>query len=174
MCIRDSPSKDSMISFANTSAAMGKSLEQMIEAVADATTFEFERLKEFGIKTRQEGDKVKFTFRGVTTEVEKNADAVKEFLENIGNTTFAGAAIEQTKTLAGSISNLDQAYGLLAIAAGETAGANDIFAKSNNDLAAAISDPQYQEGVGKITAAFARMKAMVLSLIHISEPTRPY
>ena len=35
---------------------MGKSLNQMIEAVADATTGEFERLKEFGIKARTHGE----------------------------------------------------------------------------------------------------------------------
>ena len=35
---------------------MGKDLSQMIEAVADATTGEFERLKEFGIKAGKEGD----------------------------------------------------------------------------------------------------------------------
>jgi len=155
------PSRESMVSFANTSAAMGTSLEQMIEAVADATTFEFERLKEFGIKTKQETDKVIFSFRGTTTEVEKNATAVKEFLEEIGTNTFAGAAIEQTKTLAGSVSNLDQKFGLLAIAAGEVAGANDIFTKSNNDLADTISDPEFQEGIAILTAKFASLKTAV-------------
>lgn len=157
------PTRASMVSFANTSAAMGKSLEQMIEAVADATTFEFERLKEFGIKTKQEGDTVKFTFRGITTEVGKNADEVKRFLENIGNTAFAGAAIEQTKTLAGSISNLNQGFDNLKIAAGEAAGANAIFAKTNNDLATAISDPEFVEGLGILTARFASLKASAMS-----------
>ena len=158
------PSRAAMVSFANTSAAMGGSLEQMIEAVADATTFEFERLKEFGIKSSQEGDKVKFTFRGVTTEINKSADEVSGYLENIGNTVFAGAAIEQTKTLKGSISNLEQAYGNLAIAAGEVSGANDVFSKSNNDLAAAISDPQFQEGVANLTTAFAEIKAGLVGI----------
>ena len=158
------PSRAAMVSFANTSAAMGGSLEQMIEAVADATTFEFERLKEFGIKSSQEGDKVKFTFRGVTTEINKSASEVSEYLENIGNTVFAGAAIEQTKTLKGSISNLEQAYGNLAIASGEVSGANDVFAKSNNDLAAAISDPEFQEGMANLATAFAKIKASLIGL----------
>ena len=52
------PSRAAMVSFANTSAAMGQDLGSMIEAVADATTFEFERLKQFGIKSSQEGDKI--------------------------------------------------------------------------------------------------------------------
>ncbi|MDA8977537.1 hypothetical protein N9F71_00790 [bacterium] len=158
------PSRAAMVSFANTSAAMGKDLGQMIEAVADATTFEFERLKEFGIKSSKEGDIVKFTFRGVTTEVQRSATAVQEYLEEIGSTVFAGAAIEQTKTLKGSISNLDQAYGNLAIASGEVSGANDVFAKSNNDLAAAISDPEFQEGMANLATAFAKIKASLIGL----------
>ena len=43
------PSEDALRSYGNTASAMGKSLNQMIEAVADASTGEFERLKEFDI-----------------------------------------------------------------------------------------------------------------------------
>ena len=45
-----------------------QNLDQFIEAIADATTFEFERLKEFGIKSKQIGDDVQFTFRGQTDD----------------------------------------------------------------------------------------------------------
>jgi len=158
------PTKASMTSFANTSAAMGKSLEQMIEAVADASTMEMERLKEFGIKSRKEGDKVTFAFRGIETTVEQSSAAVLAYLTEIGNTTFAGAAIEQTKTLKGSISNLDQAFGNLAIAAGEVSGANDIFAKSNNDLSDSLNDPEFQEGVANLTTALAKIKAGLVGI----------
>ena len=44
------PSERALVSYGDTASAMGKSLDQMIEAVADAATGEFERLKEFGIK----------------------------------------------------------------------------------------------------------------------------
>jgi diaminopimelate decarboxylase len=44
------PTRAALTSFGNTASAMGKDLNQMIEAVADASTGEFERLKEFGIK----------------------------------------------------------------------------------------------------------------------------
>mgnify|MGYP000613078819 FL=1 len=158
------PTKASMTSFANTSAAMGTSLEQMIEAVADASTMEMERLKEFGIKSRKEGDKVTFAFRGIETTVEQSSAAVLAYLTEIGNTTFAGAAIEQTKTLKGSISNLDQAFGNLAIAAGEVSGANDIFAKSNNDLSDSLNDKEFQEGVANLTTALAKIKAGLVGI----------
>jgi len=47
-------SAKALASYGNTASAMGKSLNQMIEAVADAATGEFERLKEFGIKAKQQ------------------------------------------------------------------------------------------------------------------------
>lgn len=100
------PSERAMTSFGNTASAMGKSLEQMIEAVADASTGEFERLKEFGIKASQQGDKVSLTFRGVTTTIGNNAAEITAYLTKIGETDFAGAMSERMKTLDGDISNL--------------------------------------------------------------------
>ena len=100
------PTEKSLTAFGNTASAMGKSLDQMIEAVADAATMEFERLKEFGIKAKQEADVVKFTFQGVTTEVKKNADAIKGYLMGIGETNFGGAMAAQMETWEGQVSNL--------------------------------------------------------------------
>lgn len=99
-------SRDSMVSFANTASAMGKSLIQFTEAVADATTGEFERLKEFGIKASSEADKVTFTFRGVATTIGKNAEEITKYLKQIGEVEFAGAAKEQADKLGGALSNL--------------------------------------------------------------------
>ena len=104
------PSEAAIKSYSNTAAAMGKDLNQMIEAVADAATGEFERLKEFGIKAKQQGDDVSFTFRGVTTTVKKEADAISGYLRDIGDVTFAGAAEERMKTLDGAISNLGDTW----------------------------------------------------------------
>lgn len=100
------PGNEALRSYGNTASSMGKSLEQMIEAVADATTGEFERLKEFGIRARQQGDQVTFTFQGVSTTVGKNATEISEYLRSIGETQFAGAMEKQMDTLGGAFSNL--------------------------------------------------------------------
>ena len=100
------PTESALKSFGNTSAAMGKDLTQMIEAVADATTGEFERLKEFGIKAKQNGDEVSLTFQGVTTTIGNNAQEITGYLESIGNVQFAGAMEEQMNRLPGALSNL--------------------------------------------------------------------
>lgn len=101
------PSEVAMTSYGNTAAAMGKDLSQMIEAVADATTGEFERLKEFGIKASQENGKVALTFKGQTTTIRNNAKEIEKYLLNLGNVDFSGAMANRMKTLDGSIANLE-------------------------------------------------------------------
>ena len=65
------PSEAALQSYGDTSAALGKDLSQMIEAVADAATGEFERL-EFGIKAKNQWRyHIAFTFRGVTENVKQ-------------------------------------------------------------------------------------------------------
>ena len=123
------PSQEALQSYGNTASAMGKDLMQFIEAVADASTMEFERLKEFGIKARQESDSVSLTFRGKTTTIGKSAEEIQAYLLAIGQTEFAGAMEERAATLDGAFSNLgdtvDQFF--LSLTRGETGGLiNDV------------------------------------------------
>lgn len=104
------PSEKALKSYGNTAAALGQDLLQMVEAVADATTGEFERLKAFGIKSKSEGDRVSFTFQGVTTNIGKNAKEIEEYLIAIGENEFAGAMENRAKTLDGAISNLGDSW----------------------------------------------------------------
>ena len=104
------PTRAALTSFGNTASAMGKDLNQMIEAVADASTGEFERLKEFGIKAKKEGDNVSLTFQGVTTNIGNNAAEITAYLQAIGDNQFAGAMAERAKTLDGAIAGLGDTW----------------------------------------------------------------
>lgn len=104
------PSEKALTSYGNTASAMGKDLNQMIEAVADAATGEFERLKEFGIKSRIEGDNVAFTFQGVKTSVKNNAAEIEKYLTGLGENQFAGAMALRMETLDGSLANLEDSW----------------------------------------------------------------
>ncbi|UNY50429.1 tape measure protein [Salmonella phage PhiSEP1] len=107
------PSEEALRSYGNTASAMGKDLSQMIEAVADASTFEFERLKEFGIKAKQNQKDIEFTFQGTTTVVKKNAADIEQYLLNIGNVNFAGAMADQANTLNGAIASAEDSWSQL-------------------------------------------------------------
>ena len=129
------PSEKALNSYGNTAAAMGKDLNQMIEAVADAATGEFERLKEFGIKARKQGDEVSFVFQGVTTTVGNNAREIEQFLQSIGDNQFGTAMKDQMGNLGPAFSNLKQSFSELAVKIGE-AGLNGMV----TDLTHSITD----------------------------------
>ncbi len=113
------PSAEALTSYGNTATAMGKSLNQMIEAVADAATGEFERLKEFGIKAKSQGDQVTFTFQGVSTTIGKNSKEIEAYLKSIGDVQFAGAMEEQADTLNVALSNMGDGFSKLVKAIGD-------------------------------------------------------
>lgn len=100
------PSERALTSYGNTASAMGKDLNMLIEAVADAATGEFERLKDFGIKAKKNGDEVSLTFRGVTTNIKNNAEEIQGYLIALGENQFAGNMQARMDTLDGAISNL--------------------------------------------------------------------
>ena len=104
------PSERALMSYGNTASAMGKDLSQFIEAVADASTSEFERLKEFGIKARKNGDQVSFTFKGMTKTIGNNSEEIQSYLMQLGETDFAGAMTDRMDTLNGAASNLEDAW----------------------------------------------------------------
>jgi hypothetical protein len=144
------PSEEAIISYGNTSSAMGKDLSQMIEAVADASTGEFERLKEFGIRSSKQGEQVRFTFQGVTTTVKMNSKEIQDYLRKIGDTQFAGGMAKQMDTVNGKISNLGDKWDELLVSIGD-AGARDglklIFDLMINSIDATIDDVNDVKGV---------------------------
>lgn len=118
------PSERAMQSYGNTASAMGKDMSQMIEAVADASTGEFERLKEFGIKAKSQGDDVSFTFQGITKTVGKNSEEIQGYLLGIGEVEFAGAMEDQMERLPGLLSNLQDNVDGLFRKMGDAGGIN--------------------------------------------------
>jgi len=105
-----------MKTLGDTAAAMGKPLSQAVEAFTDAATGEFERLKEFGIKARTEGDKVIFAWQQngqqMEKEVEKTQDAITEGLSEIWTGQFEGGMEEFSETWTGMWSNAQDQFTL--------------------------------------------------------------
>lgn len=103
-------SSASLRQFADLSAATGTSVNQLVEAFADASTFEFERLKDaLGIVARQSTDSIVFTYRGVRTEVDKSVIAIQNYLK-AQSEAFSGANAKRIDTIRGSLEDLRNAY----------------------------------------------------------------
>ena len=113
------PSREALLSYANTASAMGKDLSMMIEAVVDASNSSFERLREFGITASQQGDKVSLTFQGMTTTIGNNAAEIESYLRRIGEVQFAGAIERQSETLGVALSNVGDAWDQLMVEIGD-------------------------------------------------------
>ena len=101
------PTKEELTNMGDLASSQGKSIDQLIEAILDAMTGENERLKEFGIKASKNGDKVKYTFKGVTTEVNNSEESIKNYLLSLGKLEgVAGSMAIQMQELEGMQSNL--------------------------------------------------------------------
>lgn len=102
------PTMQQMQNMGDLASSVGKSFDQLTEAILDAQTGEFERLKEFGIKASQQGDVVQFTFKGITTEVAKSDKAIQEYLLSLGDLEGVAGSMESiAKTTGGALSNLE-------------------------------------------------------------------
>lgn len=129
--------EDTLQTLGDTAAAMGKPINMAVEALADAQTGEFERMKEFGIKavviTTANAKKLGTTAEqvGLTalTSTDKygkqrvdvidrnNREVITSTLMSIWNTKYAGGMEKQSQTLNGMVSNIKDAMyqGSLAI-----------------------------------------------------------
>lgn len=108
------PTKGLMRSLGDTAAAMGKPLNQAVEAIADAVTGENERLKELGITSSVDTKKHKtdYTYidngKTVTKSVDnRNKAMIQSTLEAIWNSKYKGSMEVQSKTWNGMMSNLE-------------------------------------------------------------------
>jgi len=115
------PSMEAMRQYGDLASAVGKGFDQLAEAVADATTGEFERLKEFGIRASKEGDKVTFTFKEQATQVDFSAKAIQNYILSLGDLEGVSGSMEvQMDTLGGKVSNLEDNFNKLLTTVGNT------------------------------------------------------
>ncbi len=132
------PSMDQLRSLGDLSASTGKEFDQLAEAIIDAQTGEFERLKEFGIRAEKDGDKVRFTFKGITQEVDFTSDSIRNYITQLGNIEgVAGSMAGISETLSGKVSNLGDSWeSLLKTVGDETQG---VFSGAISLMGSAIS-----------------------------------
>ncbi|WP_312208290.1 hypothetical protein [Empedobacter sp.] len=115
------PTMDELTNIGDLAASQGKSFDQLVEAILDAQTGEFERLKEFGIKARTSGDMVTLSFKGIEKQVKKTDEqALRNAVISFGKLQgVAGGMNAQAKTLSGTVSNLGDSFDSLFSAIGD-------------------------------------------------------
>lgn len=101
------PTNKELTKLGDLASSTGKSFDMLTEAIIDAQTGEFERLKEFGIRASKEGDKVTFTFKGVKEQVDFTNESIRNYILSLGEAEgVTGSMAAISETLAGQISNM--------------------------------------------------------------------
>jgi hypothetical protein len=132
------PTNDQMTKLGDLASSTGKSFDQLAEAILDAQTGEFERLKEFGVRAKDAGDSVIFTYKGVQTQVEKTSGSIRDYITSLGAAEgTSGSMAKISETLGGKISNLGDAWDQMLISVGKNT--DGVFTASINIIGEAIS-----------------------------------
>lgn len=147
------PTQVEMRKLGDIAASQGKSFDQLTEAIIDAQTGEFERLKEFGIRASKEGDKVKFTFKGVETQTKFTSASIRDYILSLGDAVgVSGSMAAISNTLGGKISNMDDAFDSLfntigSANSGVLKGSVELITEMVKGLELALTTEQQFQGI---------------------------
>lgn len=169
------PTEAQLRNFADIAGGTSKSILQFSEAIADASVGEFERLKEFGIKTKKEGESITFAIGDLTKTINNDADSILAALAEIGATKFAGGAARQAQTLGGAFTNLRDTVDEFMFEVGEAGLAKELsktvrsltaVMSENEDLAKSFSDVGVK-AIQKFVAAIRFMRNNLETIFNV-------
>lgn len=95
------------------SLGLNKDLETVSSAIAKATQGRYNELKNLGFAVQDEGNKLSVTFKGVTTEIGKDAESIKNYLSSIGESKFSDVLNNKLNTTEAALGRFQNAWGTL-------------------------------------------------------------
>lgn len=158
--------KDVLVTLGDTAASMSKPLMMAVEAIADASMGEFERLKEFGVKAITEGSKSYLMYidkHGQTVKKaidRNNPQIVQATLLGIWNEKYKGGMDKLSSTWAGMISTLKDKFTLIMAKIADSGFFDNIKAKLEGILDAIdgwIEDGTIDRVAEKISKALTKI-----------------
>jgi len=166
------PTTQELNKLADFAASRGKSINDVAEALIDAQVGQFRRLEEIGPKVQVVGDKVIFTFRGIQSSVDNNAQSIKKYILDIGLMQGVMGQNEATsKNLATSISNLGDQYDkfILSLSKGKEGIFSDTISFLNTILATFTSLNQQLEAYSSRTGKTANILTFLLPIVGVEQ-----
>lgn len=157
-------SSESLRAFANIATANSKSFTQFAEAVADALTGEFERLKEFGIKVSRENDQFVARIGQQQVAVSRNTEDLVNQLRALGEeggrfgSVTLGPLTRAFNDFKGTVIEAQAAIGGQGFALAVAEAVNEVskFIQNNQEL---------QQSIGRsLTRAFLYLKEIMIVL----------
>lgn len=150
------PTEKMIRDFADIAAAMGTDIVNVAHGIRRGVAGEFDPLETaVGATFRVVGDKIRATFRGISTDISRDANSITAYLQKLAQTNFAGAA-NQTNTLGMAFSNLGDAVYNAATTLGEAGFSQTVIdiTKRVSDLTNAIGKNEVgiRESYGRVVA----------------------
>ena len=95
------------------SLGLNKDLETVSTAITKASQGRYNELKNLGFAVQDEVNKLSVTFKGVTSEIGKDAESIKNYLASVGETQFTKVLDSKLQTTEASLNRFKNAWGTL-------------------------------------------------------------
>lgn len=132
------PTAEQLKTFSQIAYSSGQSLETVASAFTGVLRGNYRGLQQLGIKAQDTGDRLVLTYKGVTTEIEKNTGALAEYFSEIGRQN--DGALEYLQSgLTGAVNQMENAWGDFYRAIAES-GLGDLFRDMVRDAATSLDE----------------------------------
>ncbi|WP_406037196.1 hypothetical protein [Succinimonas sp.] len=135
--------------YATIAHGTGKDINALTDAVIAFSQGSMKSLRQFGITAKDNGDTVSLTYKGVTTEIEKNSKALDAYLASLAKNNFDGVLEAKLNTVSAATGRLDNAWGTFSARIMQSNGGfgeliimgNDFLANTLNGISEWLDDP---------------------------------
>ena len=142
-------SNEQLKTYATIAHGTGKDLDTLTDAVIAFSQGSTKALRQFGITAQDNGDTISLTYKGSTTEIEKNSKALDEYLNKLAQNNFDGVLEAKLNTVSAATGRLDNAWGTFCTRLMQSNGGfgeliimgNDFLANTLNGISEWLDDP---------------------------------
>ena len=142
-------SNEQLKTYATIAHGTGKDLNTLTDAVIAFSQGSTKALRQFGIMAKDNGDTISLTYKGSTTEIQKNSKALDEYLTKLAQNNFDGVLEAKLNTVSAATGRLDNAWGTFCTRLMQSNGGfgeliimgNDFLANTLNGISEWLDDP---------------------------------
>lgn len=142
-------SNEQLKTYATIAHGTGKDINTLTDAVIAFSQGSTKALRQFGITAQDNGDTISLTYKGSTTEIEKNSKALDEYLNKLAQNNFDGVLEAKLNTVSAATGRLDNAWGTFCTRLMQSNGGfgeliimgNDFLANTLNGISEWLDDP---------------------------------
>ena len=142
-------SNEQLKTYATIAHGTGKDINTLTDAVIAFSQGSTKALRQFGITAQDNGDTISLTYKGSTTEIEKNSKALDSYLADLAKNNFDGVLEAKLNTVSAATGRLDNAWGTFCTRLMQSKGGfgelivmgNDFLANTLNGISEWLDDP---------------------------------